>query len=84
MTTLILAVALLILALFSLFIGVIDLDLESLAGGDAEQWKIFLASRLPRLLAILCTGVGMSVKSPPSASGTRPGWWRRCWSSSRA
>ena len=53
--------ALLILALFSLFIGVIDLDLESLAGGDAEQWKIFLASRLPRLLAILCTGVGMSV-----------------------
>ena len=45
----------------SLFIGVIDLDLESLAGGDPEQWKIFLASRLPRLLAILCTGVGMSV-----------------------
>ena len=24
------------------------------------------------------------LKSPPSASGTRPGWWRRCWSSSRA
>ena len=23
-------------------------------------------------------------KSPPSASGTRPGWWRRCWNSSRA
>ena len=21
---------------------------------------------------------------PPSASGTRPGWWRQCWSSSRA
>lgn len=41
--------------------GVIDLDLHSLFGGDAEQMKVFLVSRLPRLLAILCTGVGMSV-----------------------
>ena len=23
-------------------------------------------------------------RSPPSVSGTRPGWWRRCWNSSRA
>ncbi len=29
--------------------------------GSAEQWEIFLISRLPRLLAILCTGVGMSI-----------------------
>ena len=29
--------------------------------GDIEQLEIILISRLPRLLAILCTGVGMSV-----------------------
>ena len=45
----------------SLFVGVIDLDLPSLFGGDMEQLKILVVSRLPRLLAILCTGVGMSV-----------------------
>lgn len=47
--------------MWSLFIGVLDLDLSSLLGGDVEQLEIFLISRLPRLLAILCTGVGMSV-----------------------
>ncbi len=41
--------------------GVIDLDLASLTAGNLEQLEIFLISRLPRLLAILCTGVGMSV-----------------------
>ncbi|MFQ9916968.1 MAG: iron chelate uptake ABC transporter family permease subunit [Flavonifractor plautii] len=32
-----------------------------LLSGELEQLEIFLISRLPRLLAILCTGVGMSV-----------------------
>ncbi len=50
-----------VLAVCSLFIGVIDLDLASLFSGDLAQLEIFLVSRLPRLLAILCTGVGMSV-----------------------
>ena len=59
--TVILAAVLLILAMASLFVGVIDINLASLMAGDAEQWRIFLISRLPRLLAILCTGVGMSV-----------------------
>ena len=45
----------------SLFVGVIDIDLASLLSGDGEAMRIFLISRLPRLLAILCTGVGMSV-----------------------
>lgn len=57
----ILAVSLLALSAVSLFIGVIDIDPGTLLAGDGEQMKIFLASRLPRLLAILCTGVGMSV-----------------------
>lgn len=61
MLILILAVSLVILAVLSLFTGVIDIDLSSLLAGDVQQWEIFILSRLPRLLAILCTGVGMSV-----------------------
>lgn len=41
--------------------GVLDINPQSLLAGDREQWEVFFISRLPRLLAILCTGVGMSV-----------------------
>ena len=41
--------------------GVLDIHPQSLLAGDREQWEVFFISRLPRLLAILCTGVGMSV-----------------------
>ena len=51
----------LILSFISLFIGVLDVDPAGLISGDTEQWEVFLISRLQRLLAILCTGVGMSV-----------------------
>lgn len=47
--------------MISLFVGVIDLDIVSIFSGDFEQLEILLISRLPRLLAILCTGIGMSV-----------------------
>ena len=60
-TTLLLAVGLVFLSVISLFVGVIDLDVPSLLSGNWDQWEIFLLSRLPRLLAILCTGVVMSV-----------------------
>ena len=60
-TALLLAVGLVFLSVISLFVGVIDLDVPSLLSGNWDQWEIFLLSRLPRLLAILCTGVGMSV-----------------------
>ena len=59
--TLVLACCLAVASVLSLFVGVIDLDLPTLLGGDLHQLEIFLISRLPRLLAILCTGVGMSV-----------------------
>lgn len=59
--TIILAAVLVVLSIASLFVGVIDIDPAALFSGDGEQWFIFLASRLPRLLAILCTGMGMSV-----------------------
>ena len=53
---------LLILSIVSLFIGVIDIDLNTLLSAEnGMELKIFLLARIPRLLAILCTGVGMSV-----------------------
>ena len=61
MITVTLACCLAIVSAISIFVGVIDLDIPSLLSGDMEQLEILLISRLPRLLAILCTGVGMSV-----------------------
>ena len=52
---------LLVLSVISLFIGVLDVNAAGILCGDVEQIEILLISRLPRLLAILCTGVGMSV-----------------------
>ena len=37
-----------------------DADLASLMQGNPEVIRLFLISRIPRLLAILCTGIGMS------------------------
>ena len=59
--TLLLFTTLLILSVLSLFVGVIDIRPAALLTGDPELLEVFLISRLPRLLAILCTGVGMSV-----------------------
>ena len=53
---------LLVVSILSLFVGVIDIELNTiLSGGNGMELKIFLLSRIPRLLAILCTGIGMSV-----------------------
>ncbi|MGN1006702.1 MAG: ABC transporter permease, partial [Aristaeellaceae bacterium] len=59
--TLVLAIALGIASIASLFVGVIDLKPAELFSGNLEALELFLISRLPRLLAILCTGMGMSV-----------------------
>lgn len=59
--TAVLGMLLLLLSVGSLFIGVLNVDVASLMTGDSESWQVFLISRLPRLLAIICTGVGMSV-----------------------
>ncbi len=50
-----------VLSVWSLFIGVLDVAPAGLLHGDLAQIEVFLISRLPRLLATLCTGVGMSV-----------------------
>lgn len=59
--TILLCIILFALSFVSLFVGVLDIDVVSLLQGDAKQIELFFISRLPRLLAILCTGMGMSV-----------------------
>jgi iron complex transport system permease protein len=62
LSTMLLGLSLLILSVLSLFVGVMEIDLPGLlSGGSGMERSIFLLSRIPRLLAILCTGVGMSV-----------------------
>ena len=61
-STWMLAALLLVISVGSLFIGAIEIDPGTLLGGGENlEFKIFLLGRIPRLLAILCTGAGMSV-----------------------
>lgn len=60
LSTVILAALLAILSVLSLFVGATEIHISSLLSGGMEL-KIFLLARIPRLLAILCTGIGMSV-----------------------
>ncbi|MDD3428803.1 MAG: iron chelate uptake ABC transporter family permease subunit [Oscillospiraceae bacterium] len=52
---------LLLVSCISVSIGVLDVNLSAMASGNLDQIEILLVSRLPRLLAVLCTGAGMSV-----------------------
>ena len=60
-STVLLIIFWMIVSIISLFIGVIDLNPTTILHGDFEKIEILLISRMPRLLAILCTGIGMSV-----------------------
>ena len=61
-STIILFIILIILAIMSLFMGATDIGISTLISGEKSIYSdIFLLARIPRLLAILCTGVGMSV-----------------------
>lgn len=59
--TVVLFLCLILLSILSLFVGVMDIKMSDLFAGNGDGLRIFLISRLPRLLAILCTGIGMSV-----------------------
>ena len=59
-STAILAGVLFIFSIVSLFVGVIDMNFGDLFSGG-EKLELFFITRLPRLLAILCTGTGLSV-----------------------
>ncbi|WP_088009281.1 ABC transporter permease [Indiicoccus explosivorum] len=53
--------ALIILSLVSLFVGVSDIRPLDLLNPGSEEFQIFTISRIPRLVAILLAGAGMSV-----------------------
>ena len=58
--TIVLGICLVVLSVISLFVGVIEVTPARLFN-DGNALEVFVISRIPRLLAILCTGVGMSV-----------------------
>ncbi|MGA6136516.1 ABC transporter permease [Acinetobacter dispersus] len=49
------------LALISLFVGVGDMSLAGLLAANHQDWQLFWTSRLPRLMAIIVAGAGLSV-----------------------
>lgn len=50
-----------ILSIISLFVGVSSISVTDLLDFQSEETQIFLISRLPRLVAILLAGAGMSM-----------------------
>lgn len=56
-----LLIATIILSIVSLFIGAIDIRLSDLLDWKSEETQIFLISRIPRLVAIILAGAGMSI-----------------------
>lgn len=56
-----LLVLLIPLALISLFVGVGDMSIAGLIACNPQDWQFFWTSRLPRLMAIVVAGAGLSV-----------------------
>ncbi|QNK57773.1 ABC transporter permease [Paenibacillus sp. PAMC21692] len=54
-------VAAVLLSFVSLFLGAIDIKISDLFNGDTDKIDIFLVSRVPRLMAIILAGAGMSI-----------------------
>ena len=54
-------IALLLLSFLSLFVGVSSINPMDLLDFGSEETEIFLISRVPRLVAILLAGAGMSI-----------------------
>lgn len=52
---------LIVLAICSLFVGVSTVNLAGLLSFDGNQWTVFTITRIPRLVAVLLTGAGLSV-----------------------
>ncbi|MEZ8101827.1 iron chelate uptake ABC transporter permease subunit VctD [Vibrio bivalvicida] len=77
-----LLLALIVLSIASLFVGVGQLNLASLLAGEPGSWQLFWTSRIPRLVAVLLAGAGLSIAglimqqisqnrfASPSTSGT--------------
>jgi iron complex transport system permease protein len=56
-----LVISLIILSMLSLFVGVSSITPMELLDFQSEETEIFLISRVPRLIAILLAGAGMSI-----------------------
>ena len=56
-----LLIATVILSFVSLFIGAIDIKVTDLLDWNSTETQIFLISRVPRLIAIILAGAGMSI-----------------------
>lgn len=56
-----LAGLLIVLAITSLFVGVADISISDLLESDAETILLFTISRIPRTVALILAGVGLSV-----------------------
>lgn len=54
-------IAAVVLSFISLFIGAIDIKVSDLLDWDSDKMQIFLVSRVPRLIAIILAGAGMSI-----------------------
>ncbi len=50
-----------VLSVISVFIGASDVTLSSILNGDSQQLYILFISRIPRLLSVCVTGVGMGI-----------------------
>ncbi|MFJ7733918.1 ABC transporter permease [Lysinibacillus sp. NPDC097231] len=50
-----------VLSMVSLFIGVVNIKPSDLLDFESEETRLFLISRVPRLVAILLAGAGMSI-----------------------
>lgn len=56
-----LLILLILLSALSLFVGVSSISPADLLSGRTDEVEVFLVSRLPRLVAILLAGAGMSI-----------------------
>ncbi|NRB69236.1 MAG: ABC transporter permease [Vibrio sp.] len=77
-----LLLVLILLSGCSIFVGVGQLNVAGLIAGDRDSWHLLLASRIPRLVAVLLAGAGLSIAglimqqisqnrfASPSTSGT--------------
>lgn len=50
-----------VLSCVSLFIGAVDIKISDLLNLDSDKTQLFLISRVPRLIAIILAGAGMSI-----------------------
>lgn len=57
----VLIITAIVLSFVSLFLGAIDIKVSDLINLDSDKTQIFLVSRVPRLMAIILAGAGMSI-----------------------